>query len=152
MSAVVAALVAEFESAARAAQEAEAALRKQMLEEVARLERQRAFAYRRLNLMRPVTEAVAAAANEEAALATGLATVRAELGWDSESETRSETLARFADVVRAIFASCAETEETPAREISRALAAFESWYSGRYQRPFWILFEQYVPEMPLVER
>jgi hypothetical protein len=47
MSAVVAALVAEFESAAQAAQEAEAALRKQMVEEVARLERQCAFAYRR---------------------------------------------------------------------------------------------------------
>ena len=118
MSAVVAALVAEFESAARAAQEAEAALRKQMLEEVARLERQRAFAYRRLNLMRPVTEAVAAAANEEAALATGLATVRAELGWDSESETRSETLARFADVVRAIFASCAASTRTAASRLT----------------------------------
>jgi hypothetical protein len=78
MSAVVAALVAEFETAARTAQDAEAALRKQMVEEVARLERQRAFAFRRLNLMRPVTEAVAAAANEDAALANGLATVRAE--------------------------------------------------------------------------
>jgi hypothetical protein len=152
MSAVVTALLAELESAARAAQEAEAALRKQMVAEVARLERQRAFAYRRLNLMRPVTEAVAAAANEEAALANGLATLRAELGWDSESETRSETLARFADVVRAIFASCAETEEAPAAEVSRALAAFESWYAARYRRPFWTLFEQYIPELPLVER
>ena len=152
MSAVVTALLAEFESAAREAQEAEAALRKQMVAEVARLERQRAFAYRRLNLMRPVTEAVAAAANEEAALANGLATLRAELGWDSESETRSETLARFADVVRAIFASCAETEEAPAAEVARALAAFESWHAARYQRPFWTLFEQYIPELPLVER
>src|SRR5262245_45307951 len=85
MSAVVTALLAEFEAAARAAQEAEAALRNEMVAEVARLERQRAFAYRRLNLMRPVTEAVAAAANEETALANGLATLRAELGWDSES-------------------------------------------------------------------
>jgi len=152
MSAVVATLVAEFETAARAAQAAEAALRKQMVEELARLERQRAFAYRRLNLMRPVTEAVAAAADEEAALASGLATARAELGWDSDSETRSETSARFADVVRAIFESCAETEEAPATEISRALAAFESWYTARYQRSFWMLFEQYIPEMPLVER
>ena len=152
MSAVVATLLAEFETAAQAAQEAEAALRKRMLAEVARLERQRAFAYRRLNLMRPVTEAVAAAANEEAALASGLATLRAELGWDSDSETRSETLARFADVARAIFASCAETEEAPAATVAQALAAFESWYAARYQRPFWILFEQYIPEMPLVER
>src|SRR5262245_9127236 len=152
MSAVVATLVADFETAAQAAQAAEAALRKQMLAEVALLERQRAFAYRRLNLMRPVTAAVAAAVDEEAALANGLATVRVELGWDSDSETRSETLARFADVVRAIFASCAATEEAPAGEVARALAAFESWYVTRYQRPFWTLFEQYVPELPLVER
>src|SRR5262249_1953881 len=117
---------------------------------VALLERQRAFSYRRLNLMRPVTAAVAAAATEEAALASGLATLRAELGWDSDSDSRSETVARFADVVRAILASCAETEEAAA--VSRALAAFESWYAVRYQRPFWILFEQYMPEMPLVER
>jgi len=152
MSAVVTALLAEFEAAARAAQEAEAALRNEMAAEVARLERQRAFAYRRLNLMRPVTAAVAAAATEEAALASGLATLRAELGWDSDSDSRSETVARFADVVRAIFASCAATEEAPAAAVSRALAAFESWYAVRYQRPFWILFEQYMPEMPLVER
>jgi hypothetical protein len=72
-------------------------------------------------------------------------------GWDSDSETRSETLARFGDVVRAIFASFAEPE-APVAEVSRALAAFESWYSARYQRPFWMLFEQYIPEMPLVER
>jgi hypothetical protein len=152
MSAVVTALIAEFETAAKAAQAAEAALRQQMVDEVARSNASAPFAYRRLNLMRPVTEAVASAANEETALANGLAMMRAELGWDSDSESRSETLARFADVVRTIFASCAETEEAPATTVSGALAAFENWYAAKYQRSFWTLFEQYIPEMPLVER
>ena len=32
-------------------------------------------------------------------MATGLAAVRSELGWDSENDTRTETLSRFADVI-----------------------------------------------------
>ena len=44
------ALVAEFESAAKSAQVAEAELRKTMTEQIARLERQRAFAFRRTRL------------------------------------------------------------------------------------------------------
>lgn len=147
------ALLAEFETAAAAAKEAEAALHKRMAQEIARVERERTFAYRRLNLMRGVTEAAARAESEEIAVAGGLAVVRAELGWDTDSEARVETLSRFASVTRAIFAGLAESEtEAPPGEVARALADFEAWYAATFDRPFWVLFEQYVEEMPLVER
>ncbi len=155
MNAAAHAIVAQLEAAAKAAQQAEDALRKRMVEEVARLERERAFAYRRLNLMRAVADAVARADGEDAAVANGLTAVRNELGWDSESETRTETLDRFAAVVRTTFArlgSEAAEAETPAADPVGALADFEAWYAARFERPFWVLFDQYVPELPLVER
>jgi hypothetical protein len=52
MNEVAAALVAEFETAARTVQQSKDALRKRMVEEVAELERRRAFAFRRANVVR----------------------------------------------------------------------------------------------------
>jgi hypothetical protein len=147
-------LLAQFEAAAAAANEAEAALRKRMEREVAAAERERAFAYRRLNLMRTLTQAVESAESEEVAVASGLAAVRARLGWADDSDTRTETLDRFRPVVRTTFMSLASAEEAPscAADPARALAEFEAWYVATYGRPFWVLFEQEIEEMPLVER
>ena len=50
------ALLAEFESAAKSAQVAEAELRKTMTEQIGRLERQRAFAFRRSRLVRTLAD------------------------------------------------------------------------------------------------
>jgi hypothetical protein len=149
-----AALLAMFESAAAAAGRAEAALRERVEAEVAAAERARAFAYRRLNLMRMLARAIAGAESEEAAVGRGLAGVRAELGWDSDSDTRAETLSRLATVVRAAFASLAPPHDAEARaiDVPQALADFEAWYERAYDRSFWALFEQEIAEMPLVER
>jgi hypothetical protein len=146
-------LLAAFETAASAAGQAEAALRKQMEAEILRLERQRAFAYRRLNFMRALSADIQSAENEEAALARGRAAVCAQLGWHSESETRTETLSRLAPVVQATFACLGSAApEPPAGEVVTALADFESWYEARFERAFWSLFDQHIEEMPLVER
>ncbi len=149
----VQAFLAELESAAISANAAEGELRQRVAREIARLERERAFAYRRLNLVREVAKAVASAENDERAIACGTAVVRSELGWEAESETRNETLQRFAPVVRAAFEGLCppETEETSAH-IAEALAGFEAWYESTHGKPFWVLFDQYVPELPLVER
>jgi hypothetical protein len=155
MRADAAALIAELEVAATAAQQAENALREKMAQEVARLERRRAFAYRRLNLMRTLAPAIASAESEEAAVAKGLAILRTELGWTYDSETRKETLTRFEPVVRATFAGLVPGEaETPvtAADIHKELSDFETWYETRFERPFWALFDQEIVELPLVER
>jgi hypothetical protein len=147
-------LLATFEAAAAAASKAEAELRKRMEAEIAAAERERAFAYRRLNLMRLLALAIGPAESEPAAVACGLAAVRAELGWESDSDTRAATLDRFAAVIRDTFAALAPETEEEARgaDVARTLADFEAWYERTYERTFWVLFEQEIAELPLVER
>jgi hypothetical protein len=153
-AALAQALLATFEAIAAAAARAESEVRKGAEAAIAAAERERAFAYRRLNLMRTLARAVGRAESEEAAVGRGLAAVRTELGWETESDTRTETLGRLAAVARAVFASLAsaEGEEAPEGDTHRSLADFEAWYARAYGRPFWELFEQEIAEMPLVER
>jgi hypothetical protein len=147
------ALLATFEAAAAAADETETAVRRRAYAEIAAAERARAFAFRRLNLMRTLARAIGGADKEEA-VGRGLAAVRAELGWHDDSETRTETLGRLAPVVVATFASLARVEDgdAPATDVAGALADFEAWYEHTYGQSFWVLFEQQIEELPLVER
>ena len=152
MSAPTQAFLDHLKAAATSAHESENALRKRMVEEIARLERQRAFAYRRLNLMNEVTKAAASAEDEDTAVARGLAVLRTELGWTSESETRKATLERFERVVRAAIAGLSSTETAEsAPDIADELSGFETWYESTYGKPFWVLFDQEIQEIPLVE-
>ncbi len=152
MSAPTQAFLDHLKAAATSAHESENALRKRMVEEIARLERQRAFAYRRLNLMNEISKAVASAEDEDAAVARGLAVLRTELGWTSESETRKATLERFERVVRAAIAGLSSTETAEsAPDIADELSGFETWYESTYGKPFWVLFDQEIQEIPLVE-
>jgi hypothetical protein len=148
------ALLATFEAAATAAGAAETAIRKRAEAEIAAAERERAFAYRRLNLMRTLIRATAAAETEEEAAGRGVAAVRAQLGWDADSATRVETLGRFSPVVRAVFAGLAPTEDGKTRtaDVAGTLTDFEAWYERTYGLSFWRLFEQEIAELPLVER
>lgn len=153
MSVPTEAFLADLKAAAIAANEAEGALRKRMAEEVARLERERAFAYRRLNLMNEVAKAVASAEDEEAAIASGVSVLRVELGWETDSEARAATLAQFANVVRSLFDGLdAREEDEPACDSAEALRTFEAWYESTYGKPFWVLFDQEIADLPLVER
>jgi hypothetical protein len=154
MAAPVQPLLAAFEAAAAAAGKAETAVRKCAEAEIAAAERERAFAYRRLNLLRTLVRAMGTAESEEAAVDRGLAAVRAELGWETDSDTRTETLSGLAPVIRTAFANLkpADDAEAPGGEVAETLADFETWYERAYGRSFWALFEQEIAEMPLVER
>ena len=128
-------------------------MRKQMEAEILRLERERAFAYRRLNFMRVLSSGLHPAENEQAAVANACAVVRAELGWENDSETRTETLAKLAPVIQATFTCLtAAAGDRSADDIVLALSDFETWYRARFEQPFWMLFERHVEELPLVER
>ncbi|MBO0765772.1 MAG: hypothetical protein J2P50_14460, partial [Hyphomicrobiaceae bacterium] len=61
MTPAATALLARYEAAARTAQLAEAELRKHMAAELARLVRQRAFAFRRTRLVRALAQQAGAA-------------------------------------------------------------------------------------------
>src|SRR5262245_24835053 len=144
--------------AADRASAAEGAFHRELADRIKKLEQERAFAFRRLNLMRLVVEAAAVAEEPALAVASSLALLRSELGWESDSESRSVVLSRFAPVAEAVFASVTPPNEDAARtpatdaDVIKSLEEFERWYAASHPTPFWALFEQYRPEMPLVER
>ena len=102
--------------------------------------------------MRAIAAVIAAAEDEKSAIASAQDVMREKLGWVADSEARAETLAQFAPVVRAAFATLAPPEaEAEEGDVGAALSRFESWYSATHPRPFWVLFETYMPETPRVD-
>jgi hypothetical protein len=146
-----AAFLASLKDAADAAAIAEKDFRRQASERIKTLEQERAFAHRRLNVMRLVSDAVAGPASEEIAVAAGLAVLRTKLGWSSDSEARGAVLSRFATVARAMLATPEASADSPRGQIAVALADFESWYAATYFIPFWSLFEHEMVETPVVD-
>jgi hypothetical protein len=132
---------------------AEDEFRREVAVRVKALERDRAFAFRRLNLMRAIADAIGGAESEEIAVAVAAAMLRTKLGWSSDSEARDVTLSRFAPVAQAMFASLApaESESDDRPDVVDALAGFERWYAETHPNPFWVLFDTYMPETPLVD-
>ncbi|CAN7624383.1 hypothetical protein LJR231_004738 [Phyllobacterium sp. LjRoot231] len=154
--------IERLQQAAETAQSAEVAYRLEAATRITTLERERAFAFRRMNLMRSVAEAarpqvddssdLAEQSGEEIAVARALALIRVRLGWSSDSETRDATLARFAPVVIALHRASggAETPDETSG-IDDALGRFEAWYEHAYGVSFWMLFENPMPDTPRVD-
>lgn len=131
---------------------AEEAFRKEITERTKMLANERAFAYRRYNLMRAIAEAVATAESEEIAVAASNGILRAKLDWDTNSEARIDVLEHFVPVAVAMFAALSPVEgEEPPPDVMATLRAFEKWYVETHPQPFWVLFEHYIPETPLVD-
>lgn len=145
-------------------QSVEFAYRREAATRIATLERERAFAFRRMNLMRSVAEAakpqvednsdLAGQRGEEIAVARALALIRVRLGWLSDSEARDATLARFAPVVIVLHrALVGEDQDMPdgSQAIGEALDRFEIWYEEAHGVSFWELFENPMPDTPRVD-
>jgi hypothetical protein len=130
---------------------AEAEYRRETAQRMKALERERIFAARRFNLVRAVADVVADAESGEIAAARALAVLRTRLGWVSDSDARSAVLSRFAPVAEALFRGLAREEAALFADPSRELAEFEDWYAKTHPNPFWALFENYMPETPLVD-
>ena len=141
-----------FALAAQEAEQAEAAFRREIAARTKELERERTFAYRRLNFMRALEVAVGNAECEDAAIVNAQAMLLEKLGWSSDSEARNEVVTHFSVVASAAFASLALPEAGAAEaDVGQALAAFEAWYTSTHPQPFWMLFETYMPETPRVD-
>ena len=143
----------ELQAAADDAEAAEAAFRRNAAARIAVFEQERAYAFRRVNFLRAIADAVSGAEDEQAATAYANATLRARLGWTGDSEARTEVLTQFAPVATAIFLAQASDADggTPQADVRAALASFEAWYAETHAKPFWALFEHYIPETPLVD-
>lgn len=146
----------ELRRATERATAAENDFRREVGQRIKALEAERAFAFRRYNLIRAIAEAVASAESEEIAVAGAAAILRAKLGWASDSEARDAVVSRFAPVAQAMFASLAppaadQDAAAAPPDVVAALTAFERWYAETHPQPFWILFETYMPETPVVD-
>lgn len=142
-----------LQAAADDASGAETAFRRSAAARIAVLEQERTFAFRRVNFMRAIDATVAAAEDAPAAVAEAAAALRARLGWAGDSEAREAVVTRFAPVAEALFHAHDPGEVGTARDddVRQALAAFETWYAETHATPFWVLFEQPMPETPLVD-
>ena len=143
----------ELQAAADGAADAETAFRRESAQRIAALERERAFAFRRVNFVRGIAGAIAGAEDAEAAVASALGALRDQLDWSSASTARDAVRARFTPVAQAIFAAGAPVERTSAQvpDVRRELAVFEAWYAETHAGPFWNLFENYLRETPVVD-
>jgi hypothetical protein len=147
-----------LKAAADAATVAEDKFRREIASRAKALEIERAFAFRRLNMMRAIAEVVAGAEAEEIAVAAATAVLRAKLGWGSDSEARDLVISRFAPVAQAMFASLSpeiaapvDKPAAPPPDVIGTLAEFERWYCETHSGPFWVLFENYMTETPVVD-
>jgi hypothetical protein len=143
--------VAELERFAEETSAAESAYRREAADRIGLLARERVFAFRRLHLLRSVTQAIAGAESGEAAVSGVNALLCARLGWSGDNEGHAAILSAFAPVTLALFAGDRSNGGSTAGDVSAALAAFESWYAGKYAAPFWSLFDEYVVETPVVD-
>lgn len=142
----------ELEREAHGASVAEEAYRREVAERMRTLEQERAFGFRRFNLMRSITAAVAAAQNEDEALAKGQEVLLAELQISAASEANQETLRRFEPVLRACWSACQpESGEADTAAIAAALREFEAWFGTARSGPFLSLMDREIVELPLVE-
>jgi hypothetical protein len=148
---VTASFLLELKAAAEAAKVAEGSFRREAAIRIAALEQERAFAFRRLNLMQAIAEAMVSAESEEIAMASAFATLRTRLSWNADSEARSEVITHFDPVALAVFQAPASGEDKPATAVHEALAGFEHWYAETRGSPFWILFEHEWPDTPRVD-
>ena len=148
------ALLATYEAAAKAAQAAEHEVRQAMAAKVAQLERQRAFAFRRTRLVRTLAQhAGDAETKPEDAWPAQRGAVRHELGWSEPSDAHERILARLEPVAAAVRRCCldAADEDATSTAVQQELAAFEAWYEDMHRSSFYALFDQYYPEVPVVD-
>jgi len=144
--------LASLQSAAQKADRAEDELQREIVERRKAIEQTRKFAYRRYNLMRAVSGAVANAQSRDEAVQAALVSLRTSLGWSGDSDARRETMADFVPVAEAVFASVSpEATEPPEADVLGALEQFETTYLEKRGAPFWSLFEAYFPETPVVD-
>jgi hypothetical protein len=147
-----------LQSAADQASGAETAFHRELAQRIKLLEEERAYAFRRLNLMQLITNAVMGSDDRDLAIAGSLAMVRIELGWVGEDEGHDLVMVQLKPVSEAVLtilkppADENAEQQAPAPDPIAALKQFEQWYATTYQRSFWSLFDQERPELPLVER
>lgn len=145
--------VAALEQAATAAQQEELRFRANVASEIARRERERQFAFRRVELAKVMARAAAPAATLEEASAAQVAAFRREFGWHGENEQRKAALEAWRAVADAVWRDLKPDASSgqPRTTVPEAMAQFEAWYTTRFGSHYLTLLDQDIPELPVVE-
>lgn len=138
-----------LDATARMASAAEVEHQKEAAARAAELRTERAFAWRRLNLMRSLAGAVRGAEKAEDAATAGRAAMLGLVGWNGSTQAQRDAADRFAPVVLAVWAALREGED--GTDPGAALVEFEDWFAAERGAPFLGLMEREMVELPLVE-
>lgn len=141
----------QLEQSAHAASVEEENYRREVAARIQKLEKERAFGFRRLNLMRAVVAAIEACETEDDAVMQGSTAFLREVGWSSESESQQEALEKFQPVIRACWQARQAEDEIDQQAIGGRLNDFERWFGEARNGPFLSVLEREIVELPLVE-
>jgi hypothetical protein len=143
----------ELDRIAKTANAAEDEFRRNITKRMKELEEERAFAFRRLNIMKSVARAVADAKDEEEAKAKASEAFMMEVNWTGGSKFQRDVTEKFMPVALAVWeASKPDPKPEDVGNIAKELAVFEEWYGQQSETPFLTLMQQEALELPLVER
>lgn len=144
-----------LDGAAHGASVAEEKFRREALDRIAGLERERIFAFRRLNLMKAVIEAMSAAEDHPVAIKHATSALLREVNWNGASESQREAIEKFLPVANAVWEARQDDREKDGEEsvmaVERQLAAFEAWFERNRNAAFLSLMDREPLELPLVE-
>lgn len=141
-----------LETSARKAGIAEENYRKEAVLRIKELERARAFAFRRLNLLKTIAGAMRSAENEAEAFERGRTAFLQEVNWSGTSDTQREVLDLFQPVLAALWRiNDAEISDADFTRLDSDLAEFEKWFAENRNGPFLSLMDAEPLELPLVE-
>lgn len=144
--------VEELDRQAKAANVAEDEFRNNVTKRIRELEEARAFAFRRLNLVKSVGGAVAQAENEDEVKKNASVIFLAEVGWTGGSQSQRDVVEKFMPVALAIWsASKPDAKPEDGAKIKEELSAFEAWFGQNRDAHFLTLMQQEPVELPLVE-
>jgi hypothetical protein len=143
------AFVRDLERLAQLAARAEADFRIESRDRLAQLEAARVAAYRRLNLLRGMAEAVAGADDDAASIAAGIDFACARTGWSEANAAYAELRQRLTPTAVALREAdrpaTADQPAPPAQAPLLAFASFEAWYRARFDADFLALMADDAP-------
>lgn len=150
------AFLGELHAAAVAAQQDEMSFRNNVAAEMARRERERQFAFRRVELARRMLVAASTAKSREEAVKQQIAALKTEFGWYADTGLRPRIYEAWTPVAEAVWHSLPKPAENAAApqagvSVQAAMRTFEVWYETEIGSPFLALLDHEIPEMPVVE-
>jgi hypothetical protein len=162
MPAVPETLIARLEADCTAAEQAERSVRSEIEARLREVERARAFAWRRLNVLKDMMRTAANEADRAVSVERQLIALFRDIGWiegglDELGPGALPLLDRLRPIAEALHGACHpdETDDPTTNgagtDILAAFLAFEEWFEADRGQPFLQVFERYMPPTPAVE-